>query len=131
MAKDLTGLMYLAFKQSHEISECCLDLSAELANRARPYDTGQIADSGVSALARIAAASVAACPSDFNCRNETTKAIRGARGDMQRLKESLQRVVARGDADPEKIASLVTRVDELIVVLIALSIELRHSALAA
>lgn len=131
MAKDVAGLMYLAFKQAHEISECCLDLSSELSSRARPFDAGQIADSGVSALARIAAASVAGCPADSSSRNEVTMAIRGARGDLQRLKESLRRVVTRGDADPEKVASLVMRVDELTVVLMALSIELRRSPLAA
>lgn len=128
--KDVAGLMHLAFKLTHEVSEAGLDLGqAPSLRKGRSYSR-QITDSGVSALAQVAAASAIFPSSDYGARMEAARALRGAREDLRRFKDSVKRAVAAGQIAPD-CAELLTKVDELTVILMALAIEVRGNSLAA
>ena len=128
--KDVAGLMHLAFKLTHEVSEAGLDLDQARGLRDRPFYTRQIADSGVSALAQVAAASAIFPTTNYRSRMEAATALRGAREDLRQLKDALKRAATGGHLG-EDGTELMKKVDELTVVLMALAIEVRGNSLAA
>ncbi|MGE0598679.1 MAG: hypothetical protein AB7J35_02495 [Dehalococcoidia bacterium] len=128
--KDVAGLMHLAFKLAHEVSEAGLDLGQAPGLRDRPFYTIQIADNGLSALAQVAAASSTFPTGDYRKRMEAATALRGARQDLLKLRDSLKRAATKGHLGEDGTA-LIRKIDELTVVLMALTMEVRGNCLAA
>lgn len=126
--KDVAGLMHLAFKLAHEISDASLDMESAPGLRPHRFYATQVADCGVSTLTHIAAASADLSDSSFNGRMRVAASLHGAREELSRLKQALKTIGVQRYADT---AFLVARVDELSVVIMALTIEVRGNRLVA
>jgi hypothetical protein len=129
---DPAYLFQLAFKLAHEVSDASLDLDRDPGLRGHRSFADQLADSGVSALAYVAAASAdfAADPS-FRGRHRVVTSLRGARHELSQLRHSLKSLLGRRFLNEASNEALLARVDEATLVITALAIELTGSRAAA
>lgn|GEM_PF-3712426 len=129
--RDVSGLLLLAFRLAHEISDACLDLEQDSSLSRNPARANQIADGGVSALAYLAGASADFHDPSLRARLAVRSSVRGSREELAKLKERLKSATAAGYLDPVASEDLVRRIDELTVILMALGVELRGTRAAA
>lgn len=130
--KDVAGLLHLTYRLAHEVSEAGLDM--ERAPNLRPHRTlaNQAADAGVSALAHVAAASGDWSPNmGYRERAAVELALRGARGELRQMTAHLKMLRGRQTGAQSQIGSLIARVDELTVVLMATAVAVRGNRLVA
>lgn len=121
--RDIAGLLLIAFRQAHELSEAVLDQTA-LQQQRRLSD--QLSDAAVSALAHVAAAS-ANYGGDYFERLEAASSVGGARGSLVELKQLLTSAHGRGALSDAAHGELVTRCSDLTALLMAIAVEMRVS----
>ena len=124
--RSIAGLMHLAFRLAHEVSEAALDLEKGGLRGPRFY-ASIVADTGVSALAHVAAAS-ATYSDDYRGRLEAAASLRSARECLVKLKDVVSRAAAQHYLDESIAKPLTARVEETIAVLMALGIEVRGAS---
>jgi hypothetical protein len=129
--RDVAGLMHLAFKLVHEVSDACLAMEREPEMRAHRVHATLIADSGVSALAHVAAASAGLTDPSLAARLHVTDSLRGAREELRVLKQRLHVVQGLHYVPDHAAAEIAAKVDELSIVLMALTVEVRGNHMAA
>jgi hypothetical protein len=129
--KDVVGLMNVAFNVAHEIADACLAMEREPGMRGHRVHATLIADSGVSALAHVAAASASLTDPSLSARLHVTDSLRGAREELRVLKQRLNSArhlhYLREDVSDE----VTKKADDLSVILMALTVEVRGSRVAA
>lgn len=129
--RDVSGLMNVAFKLVHEVSDACLAMEREPGLRAHRTHATLIADGGVSALAHIAAASAGVTDPSLSARLHVTTSLRGAREELRVLKQRLNSARGLRYISDETAGSVVGKIDELSVVVMALTVEVRGNHMAA
>ena len=123
--KDVAGLLHLAFRLAHEVSDASLDMEQAPGLRSHRFFADQIAAGGVSALTHVAAASAAYSEdSSFRGRQQATASLRGAREELRKLRRALKSVEGQHYVPVENVTALDSQADELTVVLTALVVEL-------
>lgn len=119
--RDLRGLALLAHTLAHELSEDALDLERILA-RQRYYGS-QVADAGVTTLARIACAVSLIPPYDLHSRVDLRAALHGAIESLDRLRDLLKHTEKLTSAAVTVCERMKTRSEELMAVVRALLVE--------
>lgn len=120
-SRDLRGLTLLAHSLAHEISEYTLDLERQLG-RQRYYGS-QIADAGITVLAHVACAASLIPPYDLQSRFELRASLRGAIQTLDHLRDLLRHTARTGDIAPDLHDRIGARIEELMAVVRALSLE--------
>lgn len=128
--RNVHGLMELAYRLAHEVSDAALELEADREARAPRIYLRRLADSGVSVLAQVAAAAADSKASDYRSRVDCTVALRGARAELNILRQALDALARYDGVSTELVAELRSTADQLVAVLLALTVELRGRLVA-
>lgn len=123
--KDVAGLLQLAFKLAHEVSEATLDIERAPGLRNHRLHGSRIADCGISVLARVAAAASDYADPQYHARLQVPSSLRAARDELGQLRQYLNTVLGQRYVEESQMHSLIARADELTAVLMALGVEIR------
>ncbi len=128
--RNVSGLMNLVYLSTQRLSQTCLDLEASPELRGHRVLGTKIADAALSALTHIASASVD-YSGDYRARRSACDSLRGARTSLATLRQ-LATVGANGHyMDETRAGALITQVNELQTLMIALGVEIRGNGAAA
>lgn len=129
--KDVVGLMQVAFSVAHEVSDACLAIEREPGMRGHRAQATLIADSGVSALAHVAAASASLTDPSLAARLHVTDSLRGAREELRTLRQRLNSARHLRYLREDLAEDVMKKADDLSVILMALAVEVRGNHIAA
>jgi hypothetical protein len=119
--RDLRGLILLAHSIAHEISEDALELERRLGRQR--YYASQVADAGITVLAHVACAGSLIPPYDLQSRIELRASLHGAIQSLDELRSLLKHSPRLAEIAPDVHERMANRVEELIAVIRALSLE--------